>query len=58
MVAIGNEMLVHKHYKNRVTLTQQSGATLFTKQKSIVPISGLSSEILCILTAQGAAKLR
>ena len=29
---------------------------LFTKQKSIAPISGLSNEILCILVAKRAAK--
>ena len=35
----------------------QSPATLFNKQTSIAPISGLSNEILCILVAQRTSKL-
>ena len=34
-----------------------SVATLITKEKSIVPLLGLSIETLCILVGQGAAKL-
>ena len=36
----------------------KSAATLFTKQNSIVPWSEISSEILLIFVAQGAAKMR
>ena len=40
---------------NRLTLTQlkclKSAASLFTNQKSIVPLSGLSNEILFSLVA-------
>ena len=35
-----------------------SVATLITKEKSIVPLLGLSNETLCILVGQGAAKLQ
>ena len=35
----------------------KSVSTLFTKQKTIAPISELLNEILCIPAAQGAAKL-
>ena len=35
----------------------KSAAIHFTKQTAISPQSGLSNEMLCILTAQGDAKL-
>ena len=34
----------------------KSATTLFTKQKSIAPLSELSNEILCILVAKGATE--
>ena len=34
-----------------------SAVTVFLKQRSIFLIFGLSNEILCILVAQGAAKV-
>ena len=58
VLAIRNETLVHKYDTKRVNLANLNAATLLTKkQKSIASISGLSNEILCILVAQGAAKL-
>ena len=52
---------LNRNYISRVILTQQkcneSAATLFTKKKSIFPISGFSNEILGILEAQEDAKL-
>jgi len=36
----------------------KSTASLFTKQKSIAQLSGISNETLCILIAQGAANWR
>ena len=35
-----------------------SVATLITKEKSIVPLMGLSNEALCILVCLGAAQLQ
>ena len=35
----------------------ESGVTLFIKQNPIFPCLGLLNEILCILVAQGTAKL-
>ena len=52
---------LHKYYISRVILTPKtylkSASMLFTNQKPIAPLSGLSIEILCIIVAQGAAKL-
>ena len=39
VVAIGNETLVHKFYKNRLNIKYLKSATmLFTKQKSVPPL--------------------
>ena len=62
MLAESNFMPVHKYYINKVTLTKQQkmpskAATLFTKQKSIVPILGLSNVMPHIIVVQSAAKL-
>ena len=56
-----NFMPMNKYYEHMGTLRPKtylnSAATFFTMQTAIVPYSGLSIEILCILVAQGAAKL-
>ena len=36
----------------------KSAVTFFTRKKSFAPISGLSNDMLFVLLAQGAGKLR
>ena len=53
-------MPVKNYCINKVILTHmihlRSAVTLYTKQKSIAPFSGLLNEVLCILVATGTAK--